>query len=193
MVTVLLAAGESSRMGKPKLLLPYHGKPLVLHALDAALDASERVFVVTGWYREEVQFLLEPYYARYNDRVLTIINTNPQAGQFSSTQIGVAKVKEGESFAIALADAPLVTRIHYDELARHLDGFDAVRPYCNTTPGHPVLCAPRLRSVILSLPTNSTMRSLLSGRNVCKLEGNDSAWITDIDTPQAYERLVSLG
>jgi molybdenum cofactor cytidylyltransferase len=186
MVTVLLAAGKASRMGAPKLLLPYRGKALFLYALEAALASSDRVIVVTGYYQENISEVLKPY----TDAVEVIHNPHAEQGQFSSTLAGISAVPHGESFIIAMGDAPLVTPNHYHQLFPLLGSYDAVRPCYHGTYGHPVLFAEHLREVILASSASSTMRGLLSDRKVYRYDSEDSAWITDIDTPQAYEKLI---
>lgn len=191
METVLLAAGSASRMGSPKLLLPFNGKPMVAHALTAALESSERVILVTGWYEPELIRAIEPMLRIWGEKIVIVRNDQSGLGQFSSTRIGVAEVTEGAPFALALADAPLATPAHYRRLEPLLDGYEAVRPYCNGIPGHPVLCAPPLRREIISLPVTASMREFLAGRNVLKFEDGDAAWITDIDTPESYQKLIN--
>ena len=45
---IILAAGQSSRLGQPKQLLPFKGKSLLLHMIETAGNVSENVFVITG-------------------------------------------------------------------------------------------------------------------------------------------------
>jgi molybdenum cofactor cytidylyltransferase len=190
--TILLAAGSSTRMGDVKPLLPYRGEPLVIHALRAALLASSRVVVVTGFYAAQIEEALKPYQETYSDHLFIIRNPNPELGQFSSTICGVRALEADQAFAITMADLPLVTAQHYNKLIQVLAGYEAVRPFCDGVPGHPVLCAANLRPMILSLPTTATMRELLSGRKVCNLEDGDPAWTTDIDTPESYQQLIGV-
>ncbi len=188
--TVLLAAGSSSRMGEVKPLLPYQGESLVIHALRAALQASYRVVVVTGFYAERIEEVLKPYQETYAGHLSIIRNPHPEAGQFSSTLCGVRALDPDQTFAITMADLPLVTAGHYTRLVQALAGYEAVRPFCNQVPGHPVLCAAALRPIVLGLPDTATMREFLAGRKVCNLKDDDPAWTTDIDTPEAYQRLI---
>lgn len=190
MVTVLLAAGESSRMGEPKLLLPHEGKPLFLAALEPALAASEQVVLVTGWYHEQIVRAVEPYLLAYPERLVIARNGEPARGQFSSTLLGVRKIPPGTDFCIAMADAPLITERHYRTLIDLLGTCEAVRPFCDGIPGHPVLCAATLRQEILRQPSESSMRQFLSDRDVRRHDTDDPAWITDIDTPMAYQQLL---
>lgn len=190
METVLLAAGRSSRMGQAKLLLPVKGRSLVEYALESALASSDRVIVVTGWYSEELEGVLAPYVKKWKHHIHVVHNRQAEKGQFSSTQVGVAQVDPSATFTIAVADSPLVTPHHYHQLEPLLHGHAAVRPYCNGIPGHPVLCAPSLRNIILELPVSATMRDLLAAQDVARLDTDDPVWITDIDTPDAYRQFI---
>lgn len=192
MITILLAAGKASRMGGPKLILPYQGKPLLGHSLEAALESSRQVILVTGYHEQQIRPILSPYVSLGSDRLRIIRNPAPELGQFSSTLIGVAEVPLHEVFAIAMGDSPLITPEHYKQLTPLLEGHEAVRPYCGTTPGHPVLCAATLRNIILEFPPSYSMRRLLATRNVRRHDTEDTAWITDIDTPEAYEQLITV-
>ncbi|MHC1691880.1 MAG: NTP transferase domain-containing protein [Sphaerochaetaceae bacterium] len=192
METVLLAAGTATRMGGAiKLLLPYEGEALIIHALKAALEGSESVIVVTGAHHREIETALGPLCQTFPTRIRMVRNGHYEEGQFSSTQCGVEQVTPGKDFAIAVADLPLITERHYHQLEALLDGYEAVRPYCQGIPGHPVLCAAFLRDIILALPPTATMRGLLLGKKVLCLESADVAWKTDIDTPEAYRQLVN--
>ncbi|MGI6433419.1 MAG: nucleotidyltransferase family protein [Sphaerochaetaceae bacterium] len=186
MVTVLLAAGLSQRMHKPKLLLPLGGKPLFMWALEAALEASEEVILVLGNQANAMIPFLPS-----DPNLMLIHNMHPYKGQFSSTQLGLTAVNNGSDFALAVADAPLITKHHYDTLAAHLGSFEAVRPHYSGTPGHPVLCKAHLKPLILELDETATMRSFLSYRKVLNLQDHDLAWITDVDTTDQYEQLLS--
>jgi len=162
----------------------------MVHALRSALQASCRVVVVTGFHAPRIEEILKPYQNTFPNRLSIIRNPNPELGQFSSTLCGVRALDPDLAFAITMADLPLVTSEHYAILVQALAGYEAVRPFCTGVPGHPVLCAASLRPIILGLPNTATMRELLSGRRVCNLEDGDPAWTTDIDTPEAYQRLI---
>ena len=77
---VVLAAGTSSRLGRPKQLLPLQGKPLTQHVIDATIAAGlDEVVVVLGHAAEEVEAGLElPPPAR------AVVNPDYEAGQSSS-------------------------------------------------------------------------------------------------------------
>ncbi|MDD2296399.1 MAG: nucleotidyltransferase family protein [Sphaerochaetaceae bacterium] len=191
MVTVLLAAGKATRMKEAKLLLPFRGEAIIIHALRAALQSSSTVILVTGWYEDQIEAIIAPLLKQYGDALYLVHNNKPNQGQFSSTQIGVAQVTPNTPFFIALADAPLIKKEHYEALKPLLENYDGVRPFFHTTPGHPVLCAAALQQTILEAPLSTTMRELLEGKNIRRFDTDDPAWITDIDTPSSYQKLIN--
>lgn len=188
METIILAAGSSSRMeGQVKLLLPFRGKPLIATALEAALDASERVIVVTGAYVEQIEETLAEYLL---ERVTVVRNLNFQQGQLSSTQVGAEALSPGANFFISMADLPLIESRHYRELTFLLQEWDVVRPHYQGRPGHPVLFNSQMRNKILALPPGSTMRTFVASQKVLNYQSSDSAWVIDIDTPADYRNLI---
>lgn len=191
MVTILLAAGQSKRMNKVKLLLPYKQKTLLYWSLKAALDSSESVIVVTGFYHQKIEKELIKYKEQLNKEFIIVRNENSELGQFSSTLVGLKGISEEDDFAIALADRPLITKEHYKLLRTLLNDWDAVRVYHNDNPGHPVLCSYSLIKPLLNGTPFDSMQSFLDTKNVLRYQTDDKAWVTDIDNPADYNQLVA--
>src|SRR5216117_3818420 len=96
-VAVILAAGESRRMGEPKQLLPFDGKPM-LQCVINALDADETL-VVLGYRAAEIEKRI------HGARVVR--NPNYAGGMFSSVQAGLRALPVCTNLVlIALADQP---------------------------------------------------------------------------------------
>ncbi len=187
METILLAAGHSKRMGEGKLLLPFRGEPLLIHPLRGALEGSSKVIVVTN---EETDELLNPFKEEFGDKLLIVFNSHSEWGQFYSTQLGVKHLSSETPFFLALGDLPLIRGEHYAILKKELSDWEGVRPFYQGNPGHPVLCAPHIATAIKEAPRNSTVHSLLEGREIYNYESEDEAWVVDVDTPQAYDNLL---
>jgi molybdenum cofactor cytidylyltransferase len=193
METVLLAAGASSRMGGiPKQLLPFGHVPLVVHSVETALHVSDKVILVTGFQAELIEDAVSHAHIDHEDCLIIVRNKHYEHGQFSSTHIGVSHVSPEVDFFITMADLPLIEPYHYIALAEQLGTHDAVRPHHNGYPGHPVIVSNRMRDTILKLPITATMRDFISTIDVGNWEHPDSAWITGIDTPEDYRRLLTL-
>ena len=191
---VMLAAGLSKRMGKiNKLLLPYEDSTMVNHcamtALEylASLNEKSGLIVVTGYRRQSTEKALNPckdFIEKTNAPIELIIVNNPlyKDGQFSSTKTGVSQVPDNENFFIALADMPRIKADHYNQIASLLEEHDAVRPFVNSQPGHPVYLSARLKDAILKAPVTSKVSDILKKFDTLEHEMDDTGITYDIDT-----------
>jgi CTP:molybdopterin cytidylyltransferase MocA len=119
---IVLAAGASSRFGRPKALALLRGRPLLLHVLDAvAAVGIVEVVVVLGHDGDQIERSLR---WRSERRVR---NPNPEAGLSSSLRVGLENVSSAsEAALILLGDQPLV---RVDVIERLLAGFvSAAKP-----------------------------------------------------------------
>lgn len=192
MEVLLLAAGEAKRMGFNKLMLPYKGKPLLIHALESALEASSKVVLVTGCYEPEVLDTLKTYSFINHPSLVVLHNPNYSQGQFSSTLVGLQAITKGQCCAIALSDAPLIKKEHYAFLLDHLEDYDGVRVFYHSTPGHPMLCSSNVVELALKEKNTSSMRTFLVDKYINNIESGDPSWVTDIDTIDSYNALSRL-
>lgn len=145
---ILLAAGRSSRMGQPKGLLNWEGKPLILHQLEQLkLSGVHRMIIVLG-HKPEV------YKAYIKDDQSTILwNENWDQGKSSSILTGLTAVEDGcEAVLFVNIDQPLSFRI----VNQLIDSFEKSQgrihiPVFKGRKGHPVLFStqllPQLRAV----------------------------------------------
>lgn len=114
---VLLAAGGSCRLGRPKQLLDYQGKTLVEHAI-ATLSQTDvqRIVVVTGSKSEQLRMLLE---TTSESNIDWVHNDAWATGQASSLALGLSTVHQFDSKAdvvVGLCDQPLIQTRHYQDL-----------------------------------------------------------------------------
>ena len=196
LAAVLLAAGRSSRMGRPKLLLPWADTSVLGHLIDQwqALKA-EQLAVVCAADDLPIQAELDRLGFSANDRVL---NAAPERGMFSS--IRCAAQWSGwradlTHWAIVLGDQPHISR---ETLQTILD-FSAANPerVCLPKQGghrrHPVVL-PRQAFVQLAnseaIDLKAFLDSLPSPAAMCEI--NDPALELDLDTPEEYDRAVGL-
>src|SRR5262245_14332755 len=102
---ILLAAGESRRMGKFKQLLPFRGKSFVQSCIDNLLASCvNEVIVVTGHHADDVERELA------HRPVKIVFNTDYKLGMGASVQCGVcAAQKDAGAFLLALADQPQIS------------------------------------------------------------------------------------
>jgi xanthine dehydrogenase accessory factor len=190
---VLLAAGESRRMGRPKLLLEVGGRPMVRRVAEALLDAGlEPVVAVLG---SEAQRVGEALSGLPLDLV-----ENPAyaSGQASSLGAGLrALPPECVAAAVALGDLPGLTRGAVRELVRafRAGGKGIAVPVHAGRRGHPVLFdLGKYGAELLSLSGDQGGRSLLAAHpdDVLEVEIRHPGVVEDVDTPQEYEKIMRL-
>jgi FdhD protein len=187
--TVILAAGGSSRMGSPKQLLPYQGRPLVAHAMEAALRAGlGPVFVVVGANEEQVRGVLRESGAKF------VSNAGWEAGIGSSIKAGIAAAaadRDVEAAIVMLADQPMIDASVLAGLARlrrERASEAAACSYGGLT-GVPALFTRSAFSRLSEIPDRKGAKEVLQvlGDGVALLDCPQAAM--DIDTPDDYRRL----
>lgn len=191
---ILLAAGKSSRMGRPKLLLPWNGTTVLGHLLRQwrGLKAKQ-IAVVCSAGGEGVWAELDRLGVPATDRVR---NPRPERGMFSSVQCAARWPgwrKEISHFAIVLGDQPHLKR----SLLRRVLEFSAARagricqPERRGHGRHPVIL-PRAQFRQLARSRARTLKSFLQARaqKVARCELNDPGLDLDMDRPADYRRAL---
>ncbi|MCC6848549.1 MAG: nucleotidyltransferase family protein [Deltaproteobacteria bacterium] len=166
---IVLAAGGSRRMGRPKQLLPLAGRPLLQHALDAAAASTlAEIVLVLGHEAAAVAAALDlPARAR------VVVNDAWTAGQSTSLACGVGAVAAGDGIAAAvmLGDQPGVGCALVDAMVAAFLATDAaaVRPVWRDAdgaprPGHPVVLGRALFAEVAELAGDQGARVLFTRR-----------------------------
>ncbi len=122
---IILAAGLSKRFGRPKQLVEWRGRPLILHAAETALVSRLRtVTVVIGHIADQVRAALDP--VAQDPKLKVVLNPDYEEGQASSLRRGLSALPEDAHAAMFLAcDQPLLTTELIDAL---IDTFTHHRP-----------------------------------------------------------------
>jgi molybdenum cofactor cytidylyltransferase len=182
---VVLAAGESKRMGEPKLLVEIRGKPMVEWVIDSFKRAVEDIVVVLGHRPEVVRPAIEKLGARW------VVNENYAEGMVSSFKRGLDELKHCDAVFLALGDQPFVDR---DFLLKAIDawrgGAKIVSPVHKGKKGHPVLFDRSLFDEILFLEKQEMIRDVIHRHESEHHLVEAGEWaIIDIDTPETLGRL----
>jgi len=187
---IVLAAGRSTRMGGNKLLADLDGRPLVRHAVEAALGSNARpVVVVTGNDADAVRAAL----AGLDVRV--VHNPDYAAGMSTSLCRGVAALAENPDIKgalVCLGDMPRVQAAHLDAIiAAATDDVQIVVPIHERKRGNPVLLHRALFDEVLALRGDVGARAVIERHadRVCQLAIDDPAILLDVDTPLALAEL----
>lgn len=185
---LVLAAGESRRMGKPKLLLPFGEKTIIENILDNIQRSRvDKILVVLGSHREEI---LSKIRAR---PVGTVVNYRYSEGMLSSIQTGFeALPKDTAATLIYLGDQPLIPPSVANDLieAYKQTQKGIVLPVYKTRRGHPILIDMKHRKEILNLSPEIGLRELMHNHpeEVQEVEVDTSHILKDIDNPEDYAR-----
>jgi len=191
---VILAAGQSSRMGRPKALLPWRQGSFLSSAIQTLSPFSDLVIVVAGRNADEIRPTVDSLGA------FLIVNPDPDRGQFSSLQVGLQEVlnRGRDSAILTLVDrpAPELATVSYlrDEFLRRInEGAWAIVPSFQEKHGHPVFLTREMLSAFLDAPINSNAREIRHQHQdrTVYVEVNDPLVAANIDTPGDYEKLLS--
>src|SRR5689334_13829218 len=134
---ILLAAGESRRMGFPKPLLRLNGQTFLSHLAWSMLTGVERLIIVLGAHRDAVSAAVP-----VDDRIITVDNPDYKLGQLSSIKRGLLTVSAHADAAIVhLVDHPTVLAQTFGRLADEyvISRQPILVTRCGGRRGHPVL------------------------------------------------------
>ncbi|GAW65369.1 molybdenum hydroxylase accessory protein, YgfJ family [Geoanaerobacter pelophilus] len=190
---IILAAGEGTRMGRTKQLLPFGGKSMLEWVVDSALAASlHRVVVVVGHQAERIVPLLE------GRPVEVALNQEYRRGQSSSLKCGLRLLgAESDAALFLLGDQPLITPALMDTLVRSYQAAPApiVMPVYRGRRGNPVLFDRETFPDIDNLDADCGARPLFQQyqERLLPVPVEDAAIHFDIDTAADYLRLLELG
>ncbi|MFN8123272.1 MAG: nucleotidyltransferase family protein [Thermoleophilia bacterium] len=178
---LLLAAGSSRRMGRPKQLIAIAGRPLVVHAVDALRDGGvQDVLVVLGAAAEDVAAVLPA-------GVRTVVNPAHATGQASSLRAGLAALDDGVDAVVAMVcDRPGVTAAAVRDVVAAASAhprFPAAAARYDDVRGHPVLLRRELFPELAALTGDTGARAILGRVPVLDVPVPGPA-PPDVDTPE---------
>ena len=158
---VLLAAGESSRMGQPKSLLWWRGRPLVQYQTASMLEAGvSSVIVILGHNSDDIA----PHVVS-SDTLQIVINPDHQKGKTTSIRLGMSNVSNDVNSILLLA----VDQPRPPELVRHVidehqrSGAIITHPTHHGRGGHPIIFDASLKHELLAITEeNKGIREVVS-------------------------------
>lgn len=185
---IVLAAGESKRMGRPKQLLPFGRQTLIEAVVNHVCHSGvDKVLVILGANREDITQRLEKF------PVSTVFNPHYKDGMLSSIQRGFeAMAKDATAALIILGDQPTIPGWVIDRIidAFHSSGKGIVVPVYNKRRGHPVLIDIKYRKDVAALDPAVGLRALVHEHteDVEEAVVESSAILMDIDYPEDYRK-----
>lgn len=188
-IAVVLAAGSSRRMGRPKQLLPWGDRTVLGQTLHNLQQSTvDEIVVVTGHEAQAVTAIAAQF-----DVSLIHNEAYDEGEMLSSLQKAVATVGErSDAVLVVLADQPMVSPQLIDRLLNaYADGWgDLLAPAYRGQRGNPVLIGRRYFQELLDLGRGKAPRHLLRRyQDKVRLVDVDSeAVLQDVDSPEDYER-----
>lgn len=188
---IVLAAGESRRMGSPKMLLPYNDVTIIEQVLNNMMDSNvDRVVVVVGADREEIMKVTRQY------DVFHCYNIDYKSGMLSSVKCGFNSLPEGCLAALIMpGDQPMTGP---GEINRVISSFiesdrGLVMAAHKGRRGHPLIVDMKYFEEVLSLPDEEGLRALSERHpeDVLESDTDDSSVLRDIDTQEDYMNEIS--
>jgi molybdenum cofactor cytidylyltransferase len=201
---VILAAGESTRMGRDKALLPWPanavigGQPLPTGTLlAAAIKALNKfcdfVVVVAGRNAESLRTTVDSSGASLT------INPAPERGQFSSLQVGLEEVlsRGRDAAMVTLVDRPPPVAATLEVLVNAFEGRRrivwTVVPECEGKHGHPIVIAREMIEVFLKSLSTANAREIehANQEHIAYVPVSDRRVVMNINTPEDFASLQS--
>lgn len=189
---LVLGAGESKRMGEPKLLLPFGDKTVIEHIVDSiGRSKADKILVVLGSHREEILNRLG------SRSVETVTNHRYREGMLSSIQAGFEALPEDTQAALVyLGDQPLIPHEVIDRLimAYRKTHAGIVLPLYQKQRGHPILIDMKHKREVLNLRPEIGLRALVHNHpgDIQEVEVESPHILKDIDRPEDYARDLKI-
>lgn len=185
---ILLAAGESRRMGYPKPLLRVDGESFLSKSVGSMLAVVPRVIIVLGAHAARIRPSVPAA-----PGIVVVDNPRWQQGQLSSLKAGLGAVSpQADAVMMHLADHPLVLRSTFEKVIHE---FSAARSPIVITRhagkrGHPVIFARALFRELLDAPEEQGARAVVNRdpSRVVYVDVDDPGVNLDLDTPEDLQR-----
>jgi len=190
LAAVILSGGASSRMGSPKALLPYQGRPFLEHLLE--ITTRPEIIarkVVLGADAESIARVIR---LKAHEMV---INADWEKGQLSSIQAAVRKLPAGTAgMLLCLIDHPLISSALVGELIAQFYKSKKliVLPVYEGRRGHPVIFSASLYDELLRAPLETGARSVVWAHadEVDEVRTNEEGCVLNLNDPETLNRAI---
>lgn len=188
---IILAAGLSTRMGSPKMLLDWQGSTVLETVLKTVTESPiDDVILVYGAWKNEIlkiigKFSIQPVY-------------NPDFSNGSmlvSLQTGLSHIHEpSDGFMVILGDQPMLSKTVIEKVILDFrsTGKMLVLPSFNYRRGHPWLINISLKNEILGIEEPRNLRDFLKNHEteIFYSVVDDPTILADLDTPEDYQKYI---
>lgn len=192
--SIILAAGLSKRMRKPKLLMDFHGEPVISYPVRLATKQYlYPIILVAGQYIQQMKERLSSY-----ENITYIYNSQFELGMSTSLKLGIQSIaKDVDGVLIFLGDQPCLTNEVIESIlmefkANRGAGIKIVRPRYAGKEGHPILFHKDLFHEFQLLEGDEGGKSILKKYKdaIQYIDFSIDYWGSDIDTEEDYRNLL---
>jgi molybdenum cofactor cytidylyltransferase len=184
---ILTAAGESTRMGRPKALLPWHGATLLEYQVRCLVDAGVAEVVVVLGHRSEA---VAPYIK--GSGVRHVVNPDYRLGKTTSIKAGLRAIApDADAILLLAVDQPRTKDIISKVIAAHMEKNAVITsPRYQGHGGHPLVFSASLKGELERISEEKQgIREVFQAHRheVAEVEIDDPMVRLDLNTPQVYE------
>ena len=187
---LILAAGNSSRLGHPKQLIEFEGRTLIERITETALMVSDNILIILGGNSE----LIIPKLERFSETISIIFNPDWQQGMGTSIRIGVEKLAEkSDLILILLSDQPFISTVLLQNMTQIFEKSPNHIVSCvyNQQLGVPMLFDKSVFPELIKLNGDRGAKSFLHlyKDNISTIDFPEGS--SDIDTIEDVEKLIN--
>ena len=192
LVAVILSGGASRRMGSPKALLSYQGRPFLEHLLDVAQHPK------IGLRRVVLGADAEPIAKEVNlARDEIVVNEQWEQGQLSSIHAALRSLPaETDGIILLLIDNPLISAVLVGELIESFydSGKSIVLPVYESRRGHPVIFSSALYQELMNAPLETGARSVVRAHagDVQIVQTNEEGCVLNLNDPDTLRKALGV-
>ena len=188
LAAVILSGGASSRMGSPKALLAYQGRPFLEHLLEVAVhpQIGPRRVVLGA----DAEPIAKAIHLKADE---IVINAEWEKGQLTSVQAALRSLPAGtDGILLCLIDHPLISAVLIQELIERFykSGKPIVLPIYEGRRGHPLIFAASLYDELLRAPLETGARAVVwaHSREVEEVRTNEEGCVLNLNDPDTMNK-----